>query len=709
VIPSGTAAPSAQTPSASAAQPNVERVQAAPVSPQTQAPAVPAAEEIRPKAIIPDSGVLPKESPRPAVRSSADKNPVPTATARAALKGASSGVGEARRLEAAGGDGLAVHRALDKIFDASAPVARSPGLVAGRVQGVREAVAQKVSIANTASPADAPDLYKDAVKTAKDALPAGLADGVARVVRGFALRKAEISLPDLAAATYEAASAGSAKETRRLLSAFDKWESLLGAPGRPLVKNLSVLKSDVASFLEPKTSVGRSAPHVWFERSGASWTARIPGVAGEASAEVAKVPSLAAGFAVAALPSGPEVALAETYRAFASDPRASTGAGLVYRARRMLGSSVPSAALSAGRFWLRAALEAVLRRIVSLIAGVKPYQLAEESGRQAVRRDGDLAREASTRASEAALLLASPSLSVVRARVALDALSRAAAAFESLTGEKDARLAVAAFRDELERFPSPSSSELAAFVSAPGGPAHWAALLRRQPSRELDARFWRGRGGLDFLNLGSERSPAATAAARAKRWAPSSALSMVAADDRLWARGRGLYGEVRFSADIRSTDAGGGVTLLVEKADATLAARLEALGLTIYTSRAGLTAVLGPEDLSRNAEEVGLVSASAVAAALGADLNSTPGPAALKELAGAVGSEPAVAAALAARLDGRAAFAGAPVIGLVGGYEAVGPVAVVLDGKPAQVAALRDPDSGLLVYARALRRAPLSR
>ena len=43
----------------------------------------------------------------------------------------------------------------------------------------------------------------------------------------------------------------------------------------------------------------------------------------------------------------------------------------------------------------------------------------------------------------------------------------------------------------------------------------------------------------------------------------------------------------------------------------------------------------------------------------------------------------------------------AAVIGLAGEYEAIGPVSTTLDGKPVLVTALRDPDSGLLVYARA--------
>ncbi|OGR46537.1 MAG: hypothetical protein A2X40_02475 [Elusimicrobia bacterium GWC2_65_9] len=628
---------------------------------------------------------------------------------------AAHGVSEARVAETpAGGDGMAVHRALARVFDSSADSTQVKGGVAGRVQGVREAVAQKVVIANTSSPADAPDLYRDAIKTAKDALPAGLADAVAKVVRGFASRKAEVSLADLALAAYEAASGGSAKETNRILAGFDKWESLLGVPGRPLVANQDALKDDVKSFLDAKFPAGRSIPHVWFERTGVSLTARIPGAVSVAA--VVKVPSLAAGFAIAPAAFGPEAALADSYRAFAEDPRASTGAGLVYRARRALGSSVPSAALSSSRFWLRAALESFWRRLVSLAVGATAYRLAERSGGEAVRRDAALVREIESESSVAAQLLSVPILRVAGARAALAALLRCARAFESLTGEKDARLVIEALGGTFERTARAQSltatdelpAGLASLVKSPGGLTHWAGLLRGEAARSVDAKLWRGREGAGFLNLGAQRSPAVSAAFLAKEFA-GSPLTLVAFDDRFWARGRGPYGEVRLSSCLQSTDAGGGIRLLIERGDAFLARRLEALGLSVFLTRAGMTAVLGPEDISLDASEVGLLSAQAVAAAFGADVSLSAAATALREILDEIRRDPAAAAALAARFDGHAVFAAAPVIGLVGEYEAVGPVSTILDGQRSQIAALRDPDTGLLVYARVLRETALGR
>lgn len=630
-------------------------------------------------------------------------------SAGSALTHAARGVSEARVARTpAGGDGMAVYRVLGRVFDSSADSTQAKGGVAGRVQEAREVVAQKVVIANTSSPADAPDLYRDAIKTAEETLPAGLADAVAKVVRGFASRKAEVSLADLALAAYEAASEGSAKETNRILASFDKWESLLGASGRPLVANQDALKADVKSFLDAKSPAGRSIPHVWFERTGVSLTARIPGAV--SAAAVVKVPSLAAGFAVVSADFGPEAALADSYRAFAADPRASTGAGLVYRARRALGSSVPGAALSAARFWLRAALESFWRRLVSLAAGAAAYRLAERSGGEALRRDAALVREIESESSAAARLLSAPVLRVAGARAALAALLRAARAFESLTGEKDARLVIEALGGTFERAARAQSltaaddlpAGLAALVRSPGGLAHWAGLLRGEAARSVDAKFWRGRAGAGALNLGAERSPAASAASLAKEFS-GSPLTLVILDDRLWARGRGPYGEARLSSCLKPTDAGGGIRLLIERGDALLARRLEALGLSVFPTRAGMTAVLGPEDIALDASEVGLLSAQAVAAALGADVSLSAAATALREILDEVRLDPAAAAALAARFDARAAFAAAPVIGLVGEYEAVGPVAAILDGKPSQIAALRDPDTGLLVYARALR------
>lgn len=683
--------------------PEVQAVQpAAVVAPprESSAVSVPSKAKVQPQAT---------EAATAAVPVSPAENVAPAAGSE--LTGAARGLDSARGIEAMGGDGSSVHSALGRVFDAAANSTRVKGGVSGRAQGVREAVAQKVAIANGASPADAPGLYQDAITTARNALPAALADGVARVVRGFAARKAEVSLGDLAASAYEAAAGGSLRETNRLLGGLDKWEALLGAPGRPLVSNAEALKSDVRSFLDGKTAAsGRSVPHVWFERAGASLVARIPGAAPAPAAGVSKVPGLAAGFAIAPASFGPEAALADAYRAFSADPRASSGAGLVYRARRSLGSSVPAAAVSASRFWLRAAFESVWRRLVGLLTGSSPYELSRASGRAAAQRDARHGLAAMDEASSAASLLAASTLRVSTVRAALEALDRSARAFESLAGESDARSAVADLGSSFDRGAREQGLSgadvlppgLASLVSSPGGIAHWAGLLRAQAARAMDARFWRARGGADFLNLGAERSAAVSLVSTAKRLSGPS-LAFVALDDRFWARGDGPFGEARLSVDARATQAGGGIRLLVEKGDAALARSLEALGLSVYPTRGGMAAVLGPEDIPRSAEEVGQISVQAAVAVAGLKAPAPPAAAALRELLDAMRRDPSAASALAARLDGRAVFDVAAVIGTVGEYEAVGPVATELDARSAIVAALRDPDTGRLVYARVLR------
>ena len=625
-------------------------------------------------------------------------------TAGSSLNGAARKITEAGAVEAAGGDGMSVSHALDKVFDAqtarAASHAAAPG-VAGRAQGAREAIAQKVGIANTSSPADAPSLYQDAIKTAKDALPAPVAEAVAQVVRGFASHKADASMDELAHSAYRAAAAAAAPETGRALAAFDKWETLLGAPGKPLISNAAALKSDVKATLEKAQAGGApSVPHVWFAKKDGSLVAVLPG------SGVAPIPSLAAAFAIAPSALAPETALSAAYRQFAADPRASTGAGLVYRARRTLGAAVPSAALSAARFWLRAAFESAWRRLVALFRAAPAYRLAEKSGQDALRRDAAFAATARTEAAAAERLLSAGRLTAGGLRAAFGALGRAAAALEKLGAGADASAYVEDLRRSFESEASalslrPGDEWPAAgqrFVAGPGGPAHWARRIEEEAGRAVDARYWRARGGADFVNLGAEGSIAAGAAAAVKE-ASGASPAMVALDDRLWARARGAHGEARLSAELRSTSSGGSIELYVERGDAALARRLEDLGLSTFSDGAGLRASAGSQDFARDAEELGPLAARAMAAALGA-----PEPAAaagLRELADETRRDPASAAKLASLFDGRESFARAPVIGLVGEYEALAPTSAVLGGRAVLVSALRDPATGLLAYARA--------
>ena len=153
----------------------------------------------------------------------------------------------------------------------------------------------------------------------------------------------------------------------------------------------------------------------------------------------------------------------------------------------------------------------------------------------------------------------------------------------------------------------------------------------------------------------------------------------------------------RLSAELRT---GGSVEISVEKADAALARRLEDMGLTVSPRGAGLRAVVGPEDFAREGPELGLLGARALRAALGGADADVGG---LRELEDAARRDPQSASALAALLDGRETFARARVIGLVGDYVALEGTSVVLGSHPLVVSALRDPDTGLLKYARAVK------
>jgi len=714
-------APAAVAPAAAAAAPGGAVVAApgafapgdaaaVPSGAATPAPGetAPAAVDAAGRPVVAAPGAAADANARPdAARAPGAPNAASRPTAEGALSGAAGRVTAANAVTAAGGDELAVHAALSHVFDAEVNVPGVSPAVAGRAQGVREQISQKVAIANTASPADAPALYSDAIKTAQDSLPAAAAASVARVVRGFAGQKAELSLGDLAASAYRSAADGAAKETERQLGAFDKWESLLGAPGAPLVSNLAALKADVRAFLPgpASTAAGRSLPHVWFARRGASYVANLP-----SSSHVPKLAAaLAAGFALTAEALESPSPIAAAYRAFAANPSPSSGAGLVYRASRDLGVSVPQAAFAAGRFWLTAMLEALWRRLVALFSGPAGYDLARRDGQDALRRDAGLARVVRAESTAALTLAGAERLTVARARAAIEAARRAEKAFrplsdEDLSGELQQQAAsfetaVAAARlgdaDEL----SPAAS---AAIVGPGGLAHWAQLMRDDAGGRLAGARLTGADAASLVNLGAPDGAGAAAAARARELGAAGAF--VALDDQLWVRGRGAAGEVRLAADLRPSAAGGSLELTVERGDAALARRLQDLGLSVTVAGAGLRAALGPDDAARGADELGVAAAGALAAALG---RPVPGDPSLRALAAARDAD---AAALARRLDGNPLFAFARVLGLVDADAALAPVLVRVDGRTVPVSALRDAD-GLLEYAVPLdaKGAPLDR
>ncbi|NNN04754.1 MAG: hypothetical protein HKL90_02520 [Elusimicrobia bacterium] len=700
----GAAAPGAAAPARAAAQ-------ASAAAPAEDMPTPSAAEGASPVAATPSA------APSRAV--GAPTAAETSAGASHGLTGAAGRVSGAAAVQAAGGDALSVSDALGRVFDAqtAAPALHGAdagsragqgrgGATAGNGQSVRGRIAQEVSIANTASPADAPGLYQDAIETARDALPAATAASVAAVVRGFAARKVESSLGGLAAAAYRAAVGGSAKETSRLLSAFDQWETVLGAPGRPLVANADALKSDVRRFLPASDSAADDAasaaapaatgsiPHVWFRRQGASYVAVLP-----AASRVAPVPSaLALGFALVQAPAL-ILPVDSAYRSFYAAPGASSGASVVYRARRALGSGVPAAALAAARFWLRSLIASLRRRLAELFA--PSYDLSRADGRAALKRDALLARTARTAAAAARRALAVERPSVGADRAAFAAAKRAAAAFGRLDGV-DASGDLASLSAAFEAATAGSSfsdappTAAAALIDGPGGLSHWVALLDTRARRGLSEET-RPTSGASLVNLGAESGPAVAAAALARE--SGAEANVVALDDQLWARGDGPEGRVSLAADLRATADGGSASLTASRGDAALARRLEDLGFSVDVDGGGLRAVLDADGPSRPADEVAFVAARGLALALGRGPAAEPG---LEELTASVRRDPRAAAALAQRLDGRAPFSSARVIGMVGDYEALSPVAADVDGRAVLVGALRDPATGLLGYAARL-------
>jgi hypothetical protein len=374
---------------------------------------------------------------------------------------------------------------------------------------------------------------------------------------------------------------------------------------------------------------------------------------------------------------------------------------VVYRARRALGASVPAAAVSAARYWLSVLLESLWRRLTAFFSRAPAYDLSRRDDQDAVRRAAVLGRTARDEAAAARRRLAAGPRTIGDARAAFDAAARSAQAFDAVAHENVAR-SIATLRALFDAStaglaasaaPTPAAS---VFVDGPGGLADWVTILDENAwRRALDVDRLAAPSGASFVNLGGERGPAVGAAALARELGADAAF--VALDDQLWARGRGDSGDVSLSADLRTTDKGGSVALTAARGDAALARRLSDLGFAVTLDGAGLRAEFGAEDFGRSADEVGFLAARGLAAALGRA--PAAAPPALTALSSAVRRDRAAAADLARLLDGRASFAGARVIGLVGPDEALAPVAASVGGKTVLVSALRDPSTGLLEFA----------
>ena len=641
----------------------------------------------------------PAPAPRPEARipKTAPKLAAPRPTAPAAtavLGGAAQGIEKGRLVEAAGGSELSVRAALDRAFDASldaGDVADKTG-VKGRFQGVRAQVASVVSVANKAFPADAPGLYRSAIKTASDSLPTAAAAAVTKAVLAIAARKAEASLSDLVSAALTAAAAGQAGEAGRFVKGLDAWEALLGAPQSPLLANLKEVKTGVdrAVAAAVHNNGAQAAPRVWVAKRGASYVAVLPGSAPD------KVPSgLASSFAFKlgslAIPS-----LADAYRAFLSG--SSPVGAAIYRARRARGDSVPAAAASVGGFWLKSMFMRAWNALLALLPGrglpvvadaasLPRLQAAALSWCEAVELGAAAARQAAS------------ARTVAHARGAFALARRAAAAHEALTGASGAVGRIDALSNDFEygvnqAALSPVDSltpGLEALVSGAGGLRHWALRHGEDARAYAASSFFRIRGAQSVVSLGA--GPGASAAAGL---AASSNMRFVASGAGLWGAGVGPHGSARLSADLRATGNGGSLRVEVERGTEELARALDEFGFEVRRRGRALTATLDAETSSADADEVAALTEDAAALIMGAArAPQAPSVAGLERLLADVRRSPQEAAKAAARLDGSSWRSGARVVARVGELTAVSSRA----GK-ARVTALLDPQTGLPLYAR---------
>lgn len=623
-----------------------------------------------------------------------------TPGAKTILDGAASGIELGRKNEAAGVEGLSVRQALDRAYDASlkgGDVKAAPNGVAGRFQSTKEHLAEMLSIANTAPPANSPELYEAVKKKAEAELPPSVAAAIAKTVRGFASHKADLSLTELAQAAFGAAASGQASETTRLVKALDKWESLLGAPGAPLISNGAALKAAVTAALEAaKAGEKKSPPRVYLEKKGASYSAVLPGVAGASS--VAKVPAgLSLSFALK-----PETALespfASAYRGFLQKP----GAGAVYRARKALGDSVASAAFSATTYWLKALLARIRLFLRSLLPGRSIPSVASAENMPKLKAAAKAWTDAAVLGDAASRAASAPRLTVAKARGAFALALKSAAAHEVLTGESGAVATVEKLASSFEGGVTAAgltaadvlTPGLQSLVAGDGGLAHWASR-HAADAREKGAQAFakvKGRSAVVVLEAGPAETAAKTLAAAGK------GLGVVAYGSTLWARGDGVV----LSADLRSTEAGGSVVIELASADERLARKLDELGFNVTRAGAGLKAVYDADAASGGANEVAAMAADGAAAATGADVRPTPSFGGLQRLLADVKTSKGDAVEAAKALDGGSWLLKGRPLALVGDLRAYS-VDIPADGGKVTVTALQDPDTGLVQYARAER------
>jgi len=672
---------------------NPAAANAAAVNPAAAA-AVPAIGTALPIKTLAPAGV-PVKSPAAAQPAAPGSKETQAPRASATLDTTAKGITEGKATEASGGDGVSVRQALDRAYDSSARAGDIGGGagVAGKFFTAREKVAGLVGVANNSAPADAPGLYGSAIKTAEETLPAAAAAAVTKAVLSFAARKADISLSELAQAAYVAATAGHSAEARRLVKSLDKWEELLGAPGRPLISNGDKLKAGVESALASTSRASGatpSAPRVWVVKRGGSYVAALPGTS------VEKVPGLAASFALK-LEKLSMTPMADAYRSFAAKPGLRSAIG----ARVALGESVPAATLSTGWLWLKHMAARAWNALLALMPGRGLPSVANAGTLPRLRDAAKAWRDAASLGEAAARAAGAPRLTVSRARGAFALALRSAAAHEVLTGEAGALARVESLSAEFEAGVkrvalSPAdrlNAGLESIVSGDGGLSHWASRYASDARERGGEVFGRLKGERPVVVLGE--GPAALAAPALA--AASKGLSVTAYGDALWATGAGDYGATTLSADLRSTEDGGSLSLKTERGDERLASSLDALGFLVTRAGRGLNAQLDAQTISADAQEMAELAADGAALISGAPLERGSSPAGLDRLLADMKRAPKDAAKTAAELDGSSRLSRARTVAWVGEYEAV---AAEIRSRGVRVIALRDPATGLAKFAR---------
>lgn len=514
---------------------------------------------INPAAFNPAPNVLPTITPQDQFKPELDSTP----RSQSQLDEIGRELEMSKQAESKGSEG-AVSASLDKVFDSAA---RSGGIslpgagsVAGKATELKQKVKQFVSVANTAAPRDAPGLYRQAIETAEKGMTPAAAAQVKEAVLASAAQKARLSLGTLANAAYQAAFNDSPKELEKELKGLEKWEDLLGAPGRPLVNNMQRLVGDVRRVAERRPE---TAPRIHFRpgRAGGydavlplSSVAPVPGKLIDAPFE-----SQPRELALASPDAVVETALVELKRG--------GGAGALYRAQRKLGASVPMAAVGAGRYWLLTLYNGIVDAVLALF-GRGPLSLARggatvTSGEVTAAQLESFTLYGRLADAETALSwkLSKPGIAWAEARGLLAEAKAVAELHARISGDRNGLRAVESLSSRLERRRELPDADALAL-------ARWLGRLRDDALRstvksspELGSNK---KIGSWSAALGRE-GPAVSAAAALLESLPSlSKSSLVMDGPRLWISMPGL----KIFVDARGTESGGRLALAAETAEA---------------------------------------------------------------------------------------------------------------------------------------------